>query len=169
MRDNKLFEIDETTCPICGAKIDRELFSEPGVSEFWCDDCNIKITIDDKNRDELNTELSSVDLFELNTMRMEEARFLRNTHYVTTTGESIVYPETPLILQAFNNTDADLTPKSISRSDAEKILTKATVDEFLSLGRRAEVTPEIEISKSAQEVLSSKWNYDEQKRDSDER
>ena len=60
MNNIKLFEIEETPCPICGAKINRELFSESGVSEFWCDECSVKTTIDDKNRDELNTELSLV-------------------------------------------------------------------------------------------------------------
>ena len=58
--------------------------------------------------------LSPVDLFESNGMQTEEARFLHSSHYVTATDERITYPETPLILQAFNNIDADLTPKSIT-------------------------------------------------------
>lgn len=129
MDNNKLFETKKSRCPKCRKELIRlEPYSTKGISEFWCDDCNIKITIDDKNRDELNKELSPVDLLELNTMRMEEARFSHNTHYVTATGESIAYPETPLILQAFNNTDADLIPKSISRSDAEKILAEYPID-----------------------------------------
>lgn len=55
-----------------------------------------------------------------------------------------------------------------SKSDNMSVA-KVTVDEFLSLilGRHAQVTPEIE--KATQEALSSKWGYDEQKQDSDER
>lgn len=47
-----------------------------------------------------------------------------------------------------------------SKSDNMSVA-KVTVDEFLSLilGSHAQVTPEIE--KATQEVLSSKWSYDE--------
>ena len=67
MNNIKLFEIEETTCPICGAKIDRELFSEPGVSEFWCDDCSVKTTFVDRN---VNLVLNNKsDLFDIETIK----------------------------------------------------------------------------------------------------
>lgn len=62
--NNKIFETKKSSCPKCGKELIRlEPYSTKGVSEFWCDDCNIKITIDDKNREELNTEFSAKDLF----------------------------------------------------------------------------------------------------------
>lgn len=73
-------------------------------------------------------------------------------------------------IQAMQNCKMNEPYMASSKSDNMSVA-KVIADEFLSLtlGRRAEVTPEIEISKSAQEMLSSKWSYDEQKRDSDER
>lgn len=74
--NNKIFETKKSSCPKCGKELIRlEPYSTKGVSEFWCDDCNIKITIDDKNREELNTELSSGDLLEPLTMKLEETKF----------------------------------------------------------------------------------------------
>lgn len=120
-----LFETKKTRCPKCRKELIRLApYSTKGVSEFWCDDCNIKITIDDKNRDKLNTELP------------KDCKMV--------------------------------TPVTSSRSGNMSVA-KSIVDNMvlLSLGRRAEVTPE--IAKSTQEALSSKWDYDKQEHDSDER
>ena len=58
--NNKLFETKRVDCPKCRKELIRlEPYSTKGVSEFWCDDCNIKITIDDKNRDELKETIDS--------------------------------------------------------------------------------------------------------------
>ena len=71
MIDDKLFEINETTCPICGAKIDRELFSEPGVSEFWCGECSIKTTFVDRNENlVLNNKSDLFNTEAINTLRI---------------------------------------------------------------------------------------------------
>lgn len=60
MNNNTLFEIKKSRCPKCRKELIRlEPYSTKGVSEFWCDDCNIKITIDDKNRDELKETIDS--------------------------------------------------------------------------------------------------------------
>ncbi len=38
-------------CPKCGKELIRLEPYEEGVCEFWCDDCNIDITIEENEED----------------------------------------------------------------------------------------------------------------------
>lgn len=147
-----LFETKKTRCPKCRKELIRLApYSTKGVSEFWCDDCNIKITIDDKTRDKLNTELSSVDLLELTVMKLDETKFSAKDLF-------------PKAIKKQATQDSNLNVQyNVGDADADNLV----ISESFAKKRLAEVTPE--IAKSTQEVLSSKWVYDEQKRDSDER
>ena len=120
MNNNKLFETKKSRCPKCGKELIRlEPYSTKGVSEFWCDDCNIKITIDDKNRDELNTELSSADLLKPSTMKLEETKFSTKDLFPKAVKKH-VNQDSNLKVQ-YNVGDADADNVIISESFAKKI------------------------------------------------
>lgn len=124
---NALFEIKKTRCPKCRKELIRlEPYSTKGVSEFWCDDCNIKIRIADTNRYELNTELSSADLLELSTMKLEKTKFSTKDLFPKAV-KNHVNQGSNLKVQ-YNVGDADADNVIISESFAKKILAEDSID-----------------------------------------
>lgn len=96
---NVLFELKETICPKCAKEITKlEQQALPGVSEFWCDQCNLRVTIVDriknlvlKKPDTLNVGIPQFEPLNLDMLRLCDED---NPKFIEDIKKSLEYDDT---------------------------------------------------------------------------